>query len=136
VAVVAAAILHFVTDVEDPARIVAAFRDFMAPGSHLVITHVVDDGHGAVRKAAELYSDSAAPFVVRSRGQIAEWFDGFRLVPPGLVEADAWLRTGNGRTTAPIVAGVGLLDRSGIATAPTSSGTRLARPREGDRREG
>jgi O-methyltransferase involved in polyketide biosynthesis len=113
VAVVMAALLHFISP-EDPARIVAAFRDVMAPGSALVITHVVDDGDGAqgpeVRKGADIYSDTTAPFVPRSRAQVAAWFDGLTLVPPGLVEADAWRRSGNGKAIAPIVAGVGFLD--------------------------
>jgi SAM-dependent methyltransferase len=115
VGVVMAAILHFVA--EDPARIVAAFREVMAPGSALVITHVVDGGdsvvNAATRKAAQIYSETTAPFMVRTRKQVATWFGGLTLAPPGLVDADSWRRTGNGRTTAPIVAGVGLLDRSG-----------------------
>jgi SAM-dependent methyltransferase len=115
VAVLFAAILHFVSDVEGPARIVGAFRDVMAPGSALVISHVVGDGDGggrdaATRAGARIYGETTAPFVVRSRSQVAGWFDGFRLVEPGLVDADAWRRNGNGKVTAPIVAGVGLLD--------------------------
>jgi hypothetical protein len=114
VAVVLAAILHFVADADDPARIVGAFREVMAPGSALVVTHVVDDGNGSVdaatRKGAEIYSETTTPFVVRSRAQVAAWFEGFRLVSPGLVDADAWRRSGNGGATAPIVAGVGVLD--------------------------
>jgi hypothetical protein len=114
VAIVLAAILHFVADEEDPARIVRTFRDAMAPGSAIVITHVVADGDDAVseatRRAADIYSQTTAAFTVRSRQQVASWFDGFRLAEPGLVDADAWRRTGNGKTTAPIVAGVGLLD--------------------------
>jgi SAM-dependent methyltransferase len=129
VAVVLAAILHFVQ--EDPARIVRAFRDAMAPGSAIVITHVVDDGDDAVsaatRRAADLYSQTTAPFVARSRQQVASWFDGFRLVEPGLVDADAWRRSGNGKTTAPIVAGVGLLDGP-LRRATEGLGAGLARP--------
>jgi hypothetical protein len=116
VAVVAAAILHFVSDAEDPARIVAAFRDVMSAGSAMVITHVVDDSDDSqrsqVRSAADIYSDTTARFVPRSRAQIKGWFDGFRLLPPGLVAADAWRRSGNGRNTAPIVAAVGVLDHA------------------------
>lgn len=74
----------------------------------------MDDGDDAVsaatRRAADIYSQTTAAFVVRSRDQVASWFDGFRLVEPGLVDADAWRQTGNGKTAAPIVAGVGLLD--------------------------
>ncbi|HET9656761.1 MAG TPA: SAM-dependent methyltransferase [Kineosporiaceae bacterium] len=114
VAVIMVAVLHFVTDEEDPARVVAGFRDAMAPGSALVVTHVIDDGDGmvgaATRNGAQIYSETTAPFVPRTRGQVASWFDGLELMPPGLVNADAWRRTGNGKTTAPILAGVGLLD--------------------------
>ncbi|HET9656805.1 MAG TPA: SAM-dependent methyltransferase [Kineosporiaceae bacterium] len=113
-AVIMAAVLHFVTDEEDPAGIVATFRDALAPGSALVVTHVVDDDDGnvdaATRKSVEIYTETTAPFALRTREQVAAWFDGMRLVPPGLVNADTWRRTGNGRTTAPIVAGVGILD--------------------------
>jgi hypothetical protein len=117
VALVMCAILHFVADHEDPAAIVAGFRDVMAPGSALVITHVVDDGDNtasaATRAAADIYAETTAPFALRSREQVAAWFAGFRLVEPGLVDADLWRRNGNGngngKTTAPIVAGVGLL---------------------------
>ena len=134
VAVVMAAILHFVT--EDPARIVAAFRDVMVAGSALVVSHVVDDGDSSVdvatRKGAEIYCETTAPFIVRTRDQVAGWFDGFDLVPPGLVVADAWRRTGNGRTTAPIVAGVGLLDGP-TDRRESGSGAGAARPRDGER---
>jgi SAM-dependent methyltransferase len=71
-AVVLAAILHFVQ--EDPAPIVRTFRDAMAPGNAIVITHVVDDGDAvsaATRRAADLYSQTTAAFVVRSGEQVA-----------------------------------------------------------------
>jgi hypothetical protein len=120
VAVLMCAILHFVGDHDDPAAIVAAFRGVMAPGSAIVITHVVDDGDdtvsAATREAADIYSETTAPFAVRSREQVAAWFTGFRLAPPGLVDADLWRRAGNGKTTAPIVAGVGLLSGTPSAT--------------------
>lgn len=65
VAVLAAALLHFVTDAEDPARIVRTFRAAMAPESALVITHVVDDGDGerdaATRESAAIYSETTTP---------------------------------------------------------------------------
>jgi hypothetical protein len=114
VGVVMCAVLHFVAPDEDPAGIVRTFADVMAPGSALVVSHVVDDGDDAVsaatREGAAIYSQSTGPFVPRRREQVAAWFDGFTLVPPGLVDADAWRRTGNAKTTAPIVAGVGILD--------------------------
>jgi hypothetical protein len=209
-AVVMCAILHFVEPEEDPAQIVRTFRDVMAPGSGLVVSHVVDDGDdvvsAATRKSAAVYSETTAPFfselpaqpwrtnhrsrsaadcasarrptrrsksawrrshgaavprmsaarsggtvltaissarralqpgvqgstlthnrlltcgdmewfsqqvTLRTRQEVATWFEGFRLVPPGLVDADDRRRTGNAKTTAPIVAGVGVLDGRG-----------------------
>lgn len=113
VAVIMAAILHFIGDEEDPAGIVRTFTDAMAPGSALVISHGVDDGDGpvsaATREAAAIYAQATGPVTLRTREQVAAWFDGFRLVPPGLVDADTWRRTGTGTTTAPIAAGVGIL---------------------------
>jgi O-methyltransferase involved in polyketide biosynthesis len=116
VAVVLCAVLHLVGDQDDPAGIVAAYREAMAPGSALVVSHVVDDGNdatsAATRRGARIYSQTTAPFVLRSREQVRSWFTGFRLVEPGLVDADLWRRRGNGTTTAPIAAGVGILDGS------------------------
>jgi O-methyltransferase involved in polyketide biosynthesis len=112
VAVVMCAILHFIE--QDPAGIVRAFTGAMVPGSALLVSHVVDDGDDAVsaatRKGAAIYAETTAPFVLRTREQVVAWFEGFTLVPPGLVDADAWRRAGSGKTTAPIVAGVGILD--------------------------
>ena len=130
IAVLCAAILHFVGDDADPAGIVRTFADVMAPASALVISHVVDDGEGqrdaATRESAAIYCETTAPFVLRSRAQVAAWFEGFRLVPPGLVDADLWQRAGNGRTTAPIAAGVGVLDPPGRRRAyPEVGGVRV-----------
>ena len=41
VAVVLLAILHFISAADDPARIIATIRDALAPGSYLVVSHVV-----------------------------------------------------------------------------------------------
>ena len=38
------AVLHFITDDEDPGRIVAAFTRELAPGSYLALSHISSDG--------------------------------------------------------------------------------------------
>ncbi|NUU23946.1 MAG: hypothetical protein HOV68_20950, partial [Streptomycetaceae bacterium] len=43
VAVLLVAVLHFVRDEEDPAALVAELRDALAPGSHVVVSHVSGD---------------------------------------------------------------------------------------------
>ena len=37
------AIMHFITDAEDPARILAVFRDALPAGSYLAISHATAD---------------------------------------------------------------------------------------------
>ncbi len=92
VAVLMIALLHFLTDDEDPAGAVAAFRRRMAPGSHLVLSHVCDDGvdRSRMRQGASLYDRASAPFTSRSASDIAAFFEGFELLDPGLVEVSRW----------------------------------------------
>lgn len=92
VAVLMIALLHFVTDEEDPDGIVAAFRRRMAPGSHLALTHVCHDGvdQSLIRQGTALYDSASAPFTTRSEARIASFFDGFELLEPGIVEVSRW----------------------------------------------
>lgn len=135
VAVLFIAVLHFLRGEEDPAAVVAAFREALAPGSFVVISHVADlpDGHttperaNATREAVKLYEDLAAPFVLRSRQEIAGLFTGFDLIEPGLVGAHEWRPTrGRPGPQVPVLAGVARLPRAApsaaIGTGITGSG--------------
>jgi len=86
------AVLHFLTDHDDPAGIVARLRDGMAPGSFVVISHATADFHpeAAAARVTAVYERASAPLALRSRDQIARLFDGFELVSPGLVQPAAW----------------------------------------------
>jgi hypothetical protein len=85
------AVLHFVRDEEDPAGIVAQLRDMLAPGSYLVVSHATADFHPEVAgRVTAIYQRASAPLVLRSRDEIARLFDGFELLPPGLVQPAAW----------------------------------------------
>jgi SAM-dependent methyltransferase len=86
------AVLHFVTDEQDPAGIVAALRDALAPGSYLAVSHGTDEGRPTVAQAAEkVYGRSvSAPLRMRSRAEILPFFDGWDLVAPGLVSMPLW----------------------------------------------
>ncbi len=85
-------VVHFLADQEDPWRIVATFRDGLAPGSYLVLSHATNEGRPEIVKAAEkLYNANvSAPAYARSRAQILRFFDGFDLVDPGLVYVPQW----------------------------------------------
>jgi hypothetical protein len=91
VAVLLVAILHAVPDEDDPAGVVAALRDALPAGSHLVVAHGTDEGDPA--RAAQLQALSArtnTPLHLRSRRQVERLFDGFDLVPPGVVWVAQW----------------------------------------------
>jgi hypothetical protein len=117
VAVLFMAVLHFL-DGDEPGRIVAQVRDRLVPGSYLVVSHVADlpdtveapERAAATQAAAELYADLAAPFVLRTPGQIGALFAGFGLAEPGLVPAHLW-RPDRDRAgpRVPVLVGVGRL---------------------------
>lgn len=92
VAVLMMAVLHFVPDSDDPAGIVARFRDVLAPGSYLVISHGTQDGmtSEAVETGNMMFRRTTTPFIGRSRAEVAKLFSGFELVEPGLVWTVQW----------------------------------------------
>jgi len=94
VALLLVAILHFIQDDSDPAGIVTQLRDAMTAGSYLTVSHGtvdVDDAATAVAdRVLRAYQRSTAPVTLRSRQQIARYFDGFELVAPGLVQVQDW----------------------------------------------
>jgi hypothetical protein len=92
VALLLVAVLHFVTDAEDPWQVVATLRDALAPGSYLVLCHGTDEGKPAVAQAAEqVYNRGvSARLQMRSRAEILRFFEGFDLVDPGVVPIPRW----------------------------------------------
>ncbi|MFC4907136.1 SAM-dependent methyltransferase [Actinomadura gamaensis] len=86
------AMVQFVPDGDDPEGLVAAYRDALAPGSHLVLTHLTDTGTDpAGRAAAEaVYAGASSPLTFRSAARIEGFFGDFELVEPGVVHACEW----------------------------------------------
>jgi SAM-dependent methyltransferase len=115
IAVLFIAVLHFLGNDDDPAGVVAAFRDALAPGSYIAISHVADlpDEGGparaaATREAVGLYEEMAAPFVLRTPERITGLFAGLQLVDPGVVPVHLW-QPARGRPgpAVPVLAGIG-----------------------------
>ncbi|WP_253779593.1 SAM-dependent methyltransferase [Goodfellowiella coeruleoviolacea] len=85
------AVLHYVPDADRPAEILASYREALAPGSHVAITHITgDDQPDALREVAELYATSQNPGQPRSRDEFTALFAGFEVVEPGVVYLDQW----------------------------------------------
>ncbi|WP_338674213.1 SAM-dependent methyltransferase [Streptomyces sp. SCSIO 30461] len=87
-------VLHFIEDSDEPHRAVARLRDALAPGSMILVTHASYDGVPVERErvgaAVDVYKDIRNPLVMRTREEIAGFFDGFELVEPGLVSMADW----------------------------------------------
>ncbi|WP_226899767.1 SAM-dependent methyltransferase [Nonomuraea phyllanthi] len=91
VGVLLVSILHFLPDAAHPQRAVAALRESLPPGSHLVITHVTSMGR---LEDGERYrgagTDDPGGGTDRTPAEIRAFFGDFPLEPPGLVQAVDW----------------------------------------------
>jgi hypothetical protein len=91
VAVMMVAVLHFVPDADDPAKIVAGYREAMAPGSFLVMSHASQDGQpDKAEEHQDLYRRTPTPMSMRSKPVVTGLFEGFDLVDPGVVFLPLW----------------------------------------------
>ncbi|MFJ4850208.1 MULTISPECIES: SAM-dependent methyltransferase [unclassified Streptomyces] len=91
VAVLLVAVLHFVPDSAAPAKIVATLREAMPPGSYLVLSHASQESRPEKAAPLEaLYARTATPLTMRTRQQVATFFEGFEMVEPGIVWLNEW----------------------------------------------
>ena len=91
VALLLIAVTHFLTDQEEPGRIIAAFRDALPAGSYLTLSHATGDFRpAAAHSAAGVYDHATSPVTLRGHAQVATLFDGWDLVSPGLVQVPLW----------------------------------------------
>ncbi len=93
VAVLMVAVLHFVSDADDPAGIVATYADALAPGSYLALSHIdtSSEPEAALRRIRALYQNSTTPGYPRDRQQIAALLPPqLGLLDPGLVPVEHW----------------------------------------------
>ncbi|UXY31664.1 SAM-dependent methyltransferase [Streptomyces sp. HUAS TT20] len=89
VALLLVAVLHFLTDAEQPAEVVATLRDALPPGSFLVLSHATGDF--ADRSGAQaVYNKATATLNLRSRAEVERFLDGFELIEPGLAQVPFW----------------------------------------------
>jgi hypothetical protein len=91
VAVLLLAVLHAVSDHQDPYGLVARLCAGLAPGSYLVISHASGDSRPQMwARMVEMAKDTPYPLSPRSDAQVARFFAGLDLVEPGVVWAPQW----------------------------------------------
>jgi len=88
-------VMHWIPDPDRPQDILKVLLDALASGSYLVLTHMSVDQIGSadmesVKRAARVFEGASAPLTFRSRDEILCLFDGWALVPPGLVTKHEW----------------------------------------------
>jgi hypothetical protein len=92
IAVLMLQLLHFVSEEDDPYSIVRRIMDAMPSGSYLVLAHGCSDVYlDVAQELTAMSRASAIPLRLRSRPEVARFFDGLELTGPGLVSGLEWL---------------------------------------------
>jgi hypothetical protein len=93
------AVLHFVSDDDDPWGLVSRYLAEFPSGSYLALTHsaLAEQVSGqAAELGTKIYGSTSTPFTDRSRTEIERFFTGLEVVPPyrgaepGIVYIGMW----------------------------------------------
>jgi S-adenosyl methyltransferase len=88
---------HFIPDSDDPIGLLGRYRDVLAPGSFLAISHITEDESQGLRQMVdEVRRSSTEDAVPRTYDEVIAMFAGFDLVEPGVVACAAWHPDGPG----------------------------------------
>ncbi|WP_084729457.1 SAM-dependent methyltransferase [Streptacidiphilus neutrinimicus] len=101
-------VMHFVRREEDPAAMIRAYTERLAPGSHLALS-IASAGRldqDEIEKAEAIYAHASSPLVLHSPAAVADWLAPYTLLEPGLVSYYKWRADENepDNTGAPIAA--------------------------------
>lgn len=110
-ALVLLAIVHHVLDEEDPYGVVNTYKDRLASGSYLFVSHF-SNAFPEARAMEENLTQALGRGQLRGEAEITAFFDGFDLLEPGVVPPPLWRP--DGPVTEPLDKG-GLLFLSGMA---------------------
>jgi S-adenosyl methyltransferase len=117
VGLVIVALLHFLTDMDEPYQVAAELYDALPSGSFVVLSHATGDGITAdfaepMAELVDVYKNSAASLTLRSYDQVRGFFNGLELIEPGITTVGGW-RPDPGTTVPP---GLGIY--AGVARKP------------------
>ena len=91
-AVLLVAILHFLSDADDPQGIVATLAGALASGCFVAISHLTSDfAPEEVGAGVAAYNNLVpAGITTRSHAEVTDLLSGLALVPPGVVPVSEW----------------------------------------------
>ncbi|GGV76419.1 MULTISPECIES: SAM-dependent methyltransferase [Streptomyces] len=85
------ALMHFVTDEQDPYGIVARLLAPFPAGSALALSHCTPDfDPDTWEKVTAIYTDAGTPVQFRAQKDVARFFDGLELIEPGVCLGHRW----------------------------------------------
>jgi hypothetical protein len=85
-------LLHFVPASDDPAGVIAHYRDAVVSGSYLAISHVGLLPRPSVEgeRILTVYEQVGTPLTPRTEAELTALLRGFELMEPGLVAVHLW----------------------------------------------
>ncbi|GGV23557.1 hypothetical protein GCM10010277_03220 [Streptomyces longisporoflavus] len=87
------ALMHFITDDEDPYGLTRTLVDALPSGSYLVLSHGTTDEHPDLADSVtDTYKKGQVPLRMRRRDEVERFFEGLEMVDPGLVTATHWYK--------------------------------------------
>jgi len=95
VCLLAVAVAHFIPDTERLGRALERYREALAPGSWLVMSHGCEEGDPPhARQILRIYNHSTSPMMLRSRDEFRALFGDWTMLPPGVTAAADWRPAG------------------------------------------
>ncbi|MEY9874193.1 hypothetical protein ABH931_003687 [Streptacidiphilus sp. MAP12-33] len=85
-------VMHFVRREEDPAAVIRAYTERLAPGSHLALS-IASSGdmqQEEIDRAEAVYANASSPLVMHTPASVADWLTPYSLLEPGLVTYFKW----------------------------------------------
>jgi hypothetical protein len=95
VCLLAVAVAHFIPDTERLGRALERYREALAPGSYLVMSHACTEGDSPhAKQILRIYNHTTSPMVMRERDEFRALFGDWTLLEPGVTAAVDWRPTG------------------------------------------
>jgi len=89
VGLIANAVIHYVPDEEDPHGIISRYKELLAPGSCLLLTHF-SNSCAEARALEEVLLSTLGCGQLRTTEEITQFFDGLDIVQPGIGWLPDW----------------------------------------------